>query len=147
GALRLPDGTPREVAVKILRPAIGAVIAHDIALLRLAAALAERLFADGKRLRPLEVVAEFERHLSDELDLMREAANCSQLRRNFLGSPLLLVPEVFWDYTTTEVMVMERMSGTPISQIERLREQGIDMKALSRAGVEIFFTQVFRDGF
>jgi ubiquinone biosynthesis protein len=92
-------------------------------------------------------VAEFERHLKDELDLLREAANASQLRRNFDHSPLLLVPEIFWDFCGSEVMVMERMIGTPISQVERLRAQGIDVPKLARAGVEIFFTQVFRDGF
>jgi ubiquinone biosynthesis protein len=93
------------------------------------------------------VVAEFERHLQDELDLMREAANASQLRRNFLGSPLLRVPEVHWDYCATEVMVMERMAGTPVSKVDALRAQGVDIAQLARRGVEIFFTQVFRDGF
>ncbi|WIM05015.1 MAG: ubiquinone biosynthesis regulatory protein kinase UbiB [Candidatus Nitricoxidivorans perseverans] len=141
----LHDG--REVAVKILRPGVKNVIGHDIALLYTLAGLLERLWADGKRLRPREVVAEFEKHLADELDLMREAANCSQLRRNFADSPLLLVPEVHWDWCTSSVMVMERMHGIPISRLDRLREAGIDLKALSRAGVEIFFTQVFRDGF
>src|SRR5205085_8069644 len=111
------------------------------------AGLLEFIWADGKRLRPHEVVAEFAKHLDDELDLMREAANASQLGRNFKDSPLLLVPEMYWDYCSTEVMVMQRMHGTPVSQVSRLREQGIDMKQLSRAGVEIFFTQVFRDGF
>ena len=135
------------VAVKILRPGIAPVIAHDIALMRVAASLAERLFADGKRLRPLEVVAEFERHLEDELDLMREAANCSQLRRNFAGSPLLLVPAIYWDWCRSEVMVMERMRGVPISRIDLLREAAVDVPALARTGVEIFFTQVFRDGY
>ena len=142
---RLPDG--REVAVKILRPGIGRVIDHDLALLDTLAGLLEHLWADGKRLKPREVVAEFAKHLHDELDLMREAANCSQLRRNFADSPLLAVPEVHWDWCSTSVMVMERMHGTPISQTERLREIGVDLKKLSRAGVEIFFTQVFRDGF
>ncbi len=141
----LPDG--REVAVKILRPGIAPVIAHDIGLLNTLAGLLEKLWSDGKRLKPREVVAEFEKHLGDELDLMREAANCSQLRRNFKGSGLLLVPEVHWDWCATSVMVMERMSGIPISQADRLREAGIDLAALSRAGVEIFFTQVFRDAF
>ncbi len=141
----LPDG--KSVAVKVLRPGIAKVIAHDVALLDTGAALFERLWSDGKRLRPREVVAEFAKHLEDELDLMREAANCSQLRRNFEYSPLLQVPEVYWDWCAREVMVMSRMLGTPISQIERLRELGVDLKALSRAGVEIFFTQVFRDGF
>ncbi len=92
-------------------------------------------------------MAEFERHLQDELDLMREAANASQLRRNFDRSPLLLVPEIFWDFCGTEVMVMERMTGVPISQVGKLRALGIDIPKLARAGVEIFFTQVFRDGF
>jgi ubiquinone biosynthesis protein len=141
----LPDG--REVAVKILRPGIRPVIDHDIALLQVAASLLEKLWADGKRLKPVEVVAEFDKYLHDELDLMREAANCSQLRRNFADSTLLLVPEVHWDWCTQNVMVMERMRGTPISQVERLREQGVDIPQLARAGVEIFFTQVFRDGF
>ena len=141
------DGPDLSVAVKILRPGIGDIITHDMGLLRAAAGLVERVFADGKRLRPLEVVAEFERHLGDELDLMREAANCSQLRRNFAGSTLLLVPEVHWDWCRTEVMVMERMNGVPVSQVERLAEAGIDIHLLARTGVEIFFTQVFRDGF
>jgi len=141
----LPGG--REVAVKVLRPGIARVIVEDVALLNVAASLMEKLWADGRRLKPREVVAEFERHLRDELDLLREAANASQLRRNFDNSPLLLVPEVFWDFCGTEVMVMERMSGTPISQVERLRKQGIDVPKLARSGVEIFFTQVFRDGF
>jgi ubiquinone biosynthesis protein len=141
----LPDG--REVAVKILRPGIKPVIDHDIALLQVAASLLEKLWADGKRLKPVEVVAEFDKYLHDELDLMREAANCSQLRRNFTGSTLLVVPEVYWDWCSQSVMVMERMKGTPISQIDVLREKGVDIPALARAGVEIFFTQVFRDGF
>lgn len=141
----LRDG--KEVAVKVLRPGIEKTIDRDVALLLLAAATVERLFADGKRLKPREVVGEFRKHLDEELDLMREAASASQLRRNFPDSPLLAVPEVYWDYCATEVMVMQRMSGTPISQVERLREQGIDIKRLATAGVEIFFTQVFRDGF
>jgi ubiquinone biosynthesis protein len=142
---RLHDGTA--VAVKILRPGIAPVIAHDVSLLYAAAGLIEKLFADGRRLRPREVVAEFEKHLEDELDLMREAANCSQLRRNFRDSPLLQVPEVYWDYCDKSVMVMDRMDGIPMSQIERLRESGVDIPKLAATGVEIFFTQVFRDGF
>ena len=141
----LPDG--REVAVKILRPGIERVIAHDVALLDAAAGLIEAVWPDGRRLKPREVVAEFAKHLEDELDLMREAANCAQLRRNFLHSPLLAVPEVHWDWCSAQVMVMERMHGTPVGQIEALKAAGVDLKALSRAGVEIFFTQVFRDGF
>jgi ubiquinone biosynthesis protein len=141
----LPDG--KEVAVKILRPGISPVIAHDIALLDAMAWLLEKLWSDGKRLKPREVVAEFDKHLHDELDLMREASNCSQLRRNFADSKVLLVPEVHWDWCRHSVMVMNRMSGVPIGQIERLREAGLDLKVLSRTGVEIFFTQIFRDGF
>ena len=141
----LHDGS--EVAVKVLRPGVEAAVARDLALLETGAALAERLWVDGRRLKPREVVAEFARHLDDELDLMREAANASQLGRNFVGSPLLLVPAVHWDYCAQRVMTMERMHGTPISQVAVLREKGIDIPALARAGVEIFFTQVFRHGF
>ena len=141
----LQDGT--EVAVKVLRPGIEQVIANDLALLDVGATLIELMWTDGRRLRPHEVVAEFARHLDDELDLMREASSASQLRRNFEGSPLLLVPEVYWDYCSNEVMVMQRMHGTPVSQVAALRAQGVDIPKLARAGVEIFFTQVFRDGF
>ena len=136
-----------EVAVKILRPGIKPVIEHDLALLDAAAVLLERMWTDGRRLKPREVVAEFDKYLHDELDLMREAANCSQLRRNFADSALLRVPEVHWEWCRDTVMVMERMHGTPISQTDALRVQGVDIPALARAGVEIFFTQVFRDGF
>jgi len=141
----LADGT--EAAVKILRPGMEPVIARDLALLDTAAGLIEKLWSDGKRLKPREVVAEFARHLNDELDLMREAANASTLRRNFLNSPLLTVPEIYWDYCTTTVMTMQRMHGLPISHVDELREAGVDIPALARSGVEIFFTQVFRDGF
>jgi len=141
----LHDG--REVAVKVLRPGVEAAIAKDVMLLQTAAALVERLWADGRRLKPREVVGEFSRHLADELDLVREAANASQLRRNFESSPLLAVPAIHWDWCTQRVMVMERMQGTPISRVDELRAQGADLAALARAGVEIFFTQVFRDGF
>ncbi|MGL1833998.1 ubiquinone biosynthesis regulatory protein kinase UbiB [Rhodocyclaceae bacterium SMB388] len=141
----LPDGT--EVAIKVLRPGIERVIAHDLALLETAAMLLEKVWVEGRRLKPREVVAEFTKYLNDELDLMREAANCSQLRRNFKDSKLLVVPEVYWDWCGKSVMVMERMHGIPISQTEALRAQGTDLSILSRAGVEIFFTQVFRDGF
>lgn len=144
--LRPADGG-HAVAVKILRPGMEAVIAQDLALLDTLAGLLEHLWADGRRLKPREVVAEFAKYLYDELDLMREAANCSQLRRNFADSPLLRVPEVYWDLCTTSVMVMERMHGVPIREKEALRAAGVDLSALSRAGVEIFFTQVFRDGF
>jgi len=142
---RLPEGT--EVAVKVLRPGIRAVIYKDLALLHAGATLIEWLWADGRRLRPHEVVEEFAKHLEVELDLLREASNASQLRRNFENSRLLLVPRIYWDYCSSEVMVMQRMHGTPVSHVDALRGQNIDIPQLARAGVEIFFTQVFRDGF
>jgi ubiquinone biosynthesis protein len=142
---RLKSG--EAVAVKILRPGIGPIIDSDLALLRTLAGLLESLWSDGKRLKPKEVVDEFAKHLGDELDLIREASNCSQLRRNFEHSSLLAVPEVHWDYCTPEVMVMTWMDGAPISQVDELRRRGVDIKKLARAGVEIFFTQVFRDGY
>jgi len=141
----LPDG--REAAVKVLRPGLLPIIEHDIALLDLLAGLLEKLWSDGKRLKPREVVTEFSKHLHDELDLMREGANCSQLRRNFRDSALLCVPEVYWDWCAPGVMVMQRMHGVPISRTDQLIEAGVDLTQLARAGVEIFFTQVFRDGF
>lgn len=141
----LKDGS--EVAVKVLRPGVERAIAKDVLLLQTAAWLVERLWADGRRLKPREVVAEFARHLDDELDLVREAANASLLRRNFSQSSLLAVPAIHWDFCSRRVMVMERMHGTPISQVDLLRRKGVDIPALSRSGVEIFFTQVFRDGF
>src|SRR3954468_4577751 len=141
----LKDG--REVAVKVLRPGVEAQVARDLALMESAASLVERLSAEGRRLRPRDVVAEFARHLAEELDLMREAASASQLRRNFEHSQLLAVPQVYWDLCSERVMVMERMHGVPVSQIATLREKGHDLKALGRAGVEICFTQVFRHGF
>ena len=145
--IRDRDGVQRDVAVKVLRPGMLPVIEKDLALMRMMAGWLESLSADGKRLKPREVVAEFDTYLHDELDLMREAANAAQLRRNMDGLDLVLVPEVFWDFCHTEVMVMERMRGVPISQVERLREAGVDIPKLARDGVTIFFTQVFRDGF
>jgi ubiquinone biosynthesis protein len=115
--------------------------------MRTLARLAEIGFPDGKRLKPGEVVAEFDKYLHDELDMMHEAANASQLRRNFQDSDKLLVPEVFYDFTARDVLTLEWMNGTPIGQIEQLRADGVDLKKLSRFGVEIFFTQVFRHGF
>ena len=141
----LKDG--REVAVKVLRPGMLEVIEQDMSLLHLLARWVERLSADGKRLKPREVVAEFDGYLHDELDLVREAANAAQLRRNMEGLNLVLVPEMVWELCTPGVMVMQRMKGVPISQIERIRAAGIDVKKLARDGVTIFFTQVFRDGF
>jgi ubiquinone biosynthesis protein len=141
----LKDGT--EVAVKVLRPGMKKSIDEDVALMHIAAGWIERLWADGKRLKPREVVGEFDKYLHDELDLMREAANGSQLRRNFADSTLLAVPEMYWDYCSESVIVMQRMKGVPISQTGQLIAAGIDMQKLARDGVEIFFTQVFRDGF
>lgn len=141
----LRDGTA--AAVKILRPNMRAVIANDIALLDTAASLFEAAWSDARRLKPREVVREFAKHLEDELDLMREAANASQLRRNFVRGVPLLVPEIYWDYCANNVMTMQRMHGTPISHVGTLRQAGIDIPRLARDGVEIFFAQVFRDGF
>jgi ubiquinone biosynthesis protein len=107
----------------------------------------EKLSADGKRLKPREVVAEFDKYLHDELDLVREAANAAQLRRNMQGLDLVLIPEMYWDYCQPEVIVMERMKGLPISQVDALRAAGVDIPKLAQDGVTLFFTQVFRDGF
>jgi ubiquinone biosynthesis protein len=137
----------REVAVKVLRPGMLRAIDDDLALLHRLARWVERVSVDGKRLRPREVVAEFDVYLHDELDLVREAANAAQLRRNMAGLALVEIPEMHWDWCTAEVMVMQRMHGIPISQTQRLIAAGVDLKALSRDGVTIFFTQVFRDGF
>jgi ubiquinone biosynthesis protein len=140
----LHDGTP--VAVKVLRPGIAKTINQDIAILKSLAWILQTLSSEGKRLKPQEVVDEFARHTQHELDLTLEAANCSQLARNFQDKRLL-IPEVYWDFCRKEVMTMQRMQGTPVSQIEVLRAQGIDISKLAHDGVEIFFTQVFRDGF
>jgi len=141
----LPGG--REVAVKVLRPNMKPAIEKDLALMGMMAGWVERASADGKRLKPREVVAEFDTYLHDELDLLREAANSAQLRRNMQDIDLVMIPEMVWDYCMPDVMVMQRMKGVPISQIQRLRDAGVDMKKLARDGVTIFFTQVFRDGF
>ncbi len=140
-------GQLREVAVKVLRPGMLPAIEQDLQLMRMMAGWIERLSADGKRLKPRQVVAEFDNYLHDELDLVKEAANAAQLRRNMQGLDLVLIPEMFWDFCRTEVIVMERMTGVPINQIERLRAAGVDIPKLARDGVTIFFTQVFRDGF
>ena len=141
----LQDG--REVAVKVLRPNMLSVIDDDLSLMRTLARWIERLSADGKRLKPREVVAEFDNYLHDELDLVREAANAAQLRRTMAGLNLIMVPEMHWALCTQTVIVMERMNGVPISQTQRLRDAGVDIPKLARDGVTIFFTQVFRDGF
>jgi len=140
----LLDGTP--VAVKVLRPGIAKVINQDLTILKSLAWLLQTISSEGKRLKPKEVVEEFARHTQHELDLTLEAANCSQLSRNFPDKKLL-VPEVHWDFCRKEVMSMQRMYGTPVSQIEVLRAKGINITKLAHDGVEIFFTQVFRDGF
>jgi len=144
-AARLPDG--REVVVKVLRPGIVKTIRRDIRLLYTIARLARRYSSDARRLRPVEVVEEYEKTIHDELDLMREAANAALLRRNFSGSEQLYVPEIFWDYTRTDVMVQERIYGTPVDQVEEHKRNGISLEMLGTRGVEIFFTQVFRDNF
>jgi len=141
----------QEVAVKVLRPSMRKIIRKDVSLMRVLATLVERLGPDGRRLRPKEVVDEFDKYLNDELDLIREASNCSQLRRNFSQDAnragLLLVPEVYWDFCAPEVFTMQRMHGIQVSQIEALRQAGVNLQQLARKGVEIFFSQVFGDGF
>jgi ubiquinone biosynthesis protein len=142
---KLKAGT--EVIVKVLRPGVEEQIERDLAVLRMVAGLADRYWEHGKRLRPLEVVDEYEHTIIDELDLMREAANTAQLKRNFQGSDMLYVPEIYWDYCRPEVLVQERIFGTPISDMETLRAAGTNIQLLAENGVEIFFTQVFRHNF
>lgn len=137
----------REVVVKVIRPDIEAVIHKDMALLALLARFVERWLREGKRLRAVEVVRDYRQTILDELDLGREAANASQLRRNFADGSMVYVPEVFWDYTSRNVMVMERIYGIPVTDMATLREKNVDLKVLGERGVEIFFTQVFRDSF
>ena len=142
---QLKDGS--EVIVKVLRPGVEEQIDRDLDVLKMLAGLARRYWEHGERLRPQEVVAEYERTIIDELDLMREAANTAQLKRNFEGSDMLYVPEIYWDYCRPEVMVQERIYGTPISDMKTLREAGTNIQRLAENGVEIFFTQVFRHNF
>ncbi len=142
---QLLDGS--DVVVKVVRPGIDKVIKRDISLLYIIAEKMQRYWADGRRLRPTEVVAEFEKNLCDELDLMKEAANATQLRRNFKDSELLYVPKVDWDFCRHQVMIMERIYGIPVTNLDKLRKSQVDLKKLSEMGVEIFFTQVFRDNF
>jgi ubiquinone biosynthesis protein len=144
-AARLPGGA--EVVVKVLRPGMRAMIERDLEVLHALADLAQRYSREGRRLRPRELVAEYQRTVLDELDLMREAANASQLKRNFAGSDLLYVPEVYWDYCRNDVMVMERIHGVPISDLARLKAAGTNIRELAENGVRIFFTQVFRHNF
>jgi len=142
---RLKDG--REVVVKVLRPRIEKTIRRDIGLLYVIAELAQRYWKDVRRLRLVALVAEYEKTIFDELDLQREAANASVLRRNFLGSEVIYIPEVHWHLTRPNVMVTERIYGTPVGEVETLKAQGIDMRTLGERGIEIFFTQLFRDNF
>ncbi|MCI0653588.1 MAG: ubiquinone biosynthesis regulatory protein kinase UbiB [Methylococcaceae bacterium] len=144
-AARLPGGD--DVIVKVLRPNVEKQIREDIRLLYELARLARKFWADAKRLRPVEIVAEFEKTILDELDLVREGANASELRRNFEHSKILYVPMVHWDLTRQKVLVMERIYGIPIGDIQRLRDEGVDFRLLAERGVEIFFTQVLRDNF
>jgi ubiquinone biosynthesis protein len=137
----------QEVVVKVLRPDMAQVIGRDLEVLHALAALAQRYWVEGRRLRPVEVVRGYEKTILDELDLMREAANTAQLKRNFAGSPLLYVPEVYWDFCRGNVMVMERIHGVPISDVARLRSLKTNIPKLAENGVEIFFTQVFRHNF
>jgi len=144
-AATLQDGC--QVVVKVLRPGMREVIGRDLEVLHTLAGLAQDYWPDSLRLRPREIVAEYEKTIVNELDLMREAGNASQLKRNFAGSPMLHVPEVHWDLCRPEVMVMERIHGVPISEVARLRELGTDIPKLAENGVKIFFTQVFSHNF
>jgi len=141
----LLDGTA--VVVKVLRPGIEAVIDQDVALLYRLAGWVDRYWPDAKRLRPLEVVEEYDKTIHDELDMTREGANASQLRSNFPESEMIYVPEVYWEHSTREVLVMERIYGIPIRDIDAIRKAGVDLRTLAHNGVEIFFTRAFRDGF
>ncbi len=141
----LPGG--EQVIVKVLRPDVEQRIRHDVALLYELARFAERFWDEARRLRPTEVVAEFEKNLLDELDLVREAANAAKLRRNFENSEILYVPQIHWPLTRRKVLVMERIHGIPVGEIKQLQQSGTDFKLLAEHGVEIFFTQVFRDNF
>jgi ubiquinone biosynthesis protein len=142
---QLKDG--KEVVVKIVRPGIRQLIERDAEVLYALADLANRYWSDAPRLRPVELVREYEKTILDELDLKREAANAAQLRRNFKGSRLLYVPEVFWDYTRNNVMVMERVQGVLINDVAELQRRGANIQRLAENGVEIFFTQAFRHNF
>lgn len=144
-AARLKSG--EEVVVKVVRPGLKPVIAQDLAWLFLIARGAERVSADARLLHPVEVVSDYEKTIYDELDLLREAANASQLKRNFEGSDMMYVPQVYWDWCRPKVLVMERIYGIQVTDLETLADQRTDMKMLAERGVEIFFTQVFRDSF
>jgi len=142
---RLMDG--REMIIKVVRPGIEKSILQDMAMIYILAEMAERYSADARRLKPTNVVAEFHKTIINELDMMREAANASQLRRNFVDSDIIYIPRVEWDLTRRNVMVMERITGVAIGDIDGLRHAGIDLGWVAKTGVEVFFTQVFRDSF
>ena len=144
-AARLHSG--EDVVIKVVRPDIEPIIRQDLALMFSLAKLVQRYVPDGKRLRPVEVVRDYELIILDELDLNREAANASQLRRNFADGKLVYVPQVYWDYTRRNVFTMERISGIPVTDLDTLRAKNVDLKVLAERGVEIFFTQVLRDSF
>lgn len=137
----------RVAVIKVLRPDIKKIIERDLDLLKTLARLANRYWVEGRRFKPIEMVAEIEHTLLDELDLMREGANASQLRRNFLHSTELYVPEIYWPYCRSNILVMERISGIPVHNIPALKAAGINMKKLAETGIQLFFTQVFRDSF
>ncbi len=144
-AATLQDG--REVVVKVVRPGILKTIRADLEVMHLIADLADRYWSEAKRLRPREVVDEYEKTVTDELDLIREGANAAAIHRNFEDSHLLYIPEIIWDYTRRSVVVMERIGGIPVADIAALRERNVDLKLLAERGVEIFFTQVFQHNF
>ncbi|WP_028491284.1 ubiquinone biosynthesis regulatory protein kinase UbiB [Thioalkalivibrio sp. ALE19] len=142
---RLQDG--REVVVKVVRPGILKTIRADLEVMHTIAALADRYWSEARRLRPREVVDEYEKTVTDELDLIREGANAAAIHRNFADSHLLYIPEIIWDYTRQSVLVMERIEGIPVADVAALRERGVDLRLLAERGVEIFFTQVFKHNF
>jgi len=144
-AATLFDGS--KVVVKVLRPKIEKTIRRDINLMMFFARILERFWSEGERLKPVEIIAEYERTIFDELNLAKEAANASQLRRNFENNEMLYIPTIYWDYCKNNILVMERVYGTPVDNIETLKAQGVSLKLLAERGVEIFFTQVFRDNF
>jgi len=139
--------TGEQVIVKVLRPNIENKIYSDVGLLFELARLAEKFWVDARRLRAVEIVAEFEKTILDELDLVREAANASAIRSNFKNSEMLYIPEIHWPLTRRKVLVMERIHGIPIGDMQALHNGNADFKKLAERGVEIFFTQVFRDNF
>ena len=142
-AATLPDG--QDVVVKVVRPDVEEQLRRDIDLLMYIANLAHRYWDGAERVRPRDIVTEFETFVFDELDMQREAANASMLRRNFEGSDDLYIPEVYWPYCRDRILVMERVSGIPVNDVEALRSAGVDLPKLAKRGIKVFYTQVFRD--